>query len=166
MNITAVQFRKAAPWFLLSILVIMIDQFTKHLILQHISMGETIRLLPFFNFILSFNQGSAFGFLNQASGWQVLFFSAISVVVIIVLLIWLLRLTYPNAWTACAIGLVIGGAAGNLIDRLRFSVVVDFLDFHLGSWHYATFNFADSAIVAGVLMLLLHTLHFRPSFRR
>lgn len=155
------QLRNAGPWFLLILVVIAIDQLTKNLILHHLNVGQPLRLLPFFNFTLSFNQGSAFGFLNQASGWQVAFLSLISIIIIILLLFWLLRLRYPNSWTACALSLVIGGAAGNLIDRLRLSVVVDFFDFHIGIWHYATFNVADSAIVIGVIMLLLQNFFKR-----
>jgi signal peptidase II len=150
------QFVKVLPWFGLIALVILIDQISKYFILHHLYVGEQIKLLPVFNIILSFNPGAAFGFLNQAGGWQVLFFSGLSILVILILLIWLFRLSYPNAWTACALSFIIGGAAGNLIDRLRFSFVIDFFDFHINNWHYATFNVADSAIVAGVLMLLLH----------
>ncbi len=150
--------RRVLPWFLLIILVILLDQLSKYLILHYLHVGEPVKLLSVFNLILSFNPGAAFGFLNQAGGWQVLFFCVLSIVVILVLVIWLMRLSYPNAWTACALSLIIGGAAGNLIDRLRFSFVIDFFDFHISDWHYATFNVADSAIVVGVGMLLLQTL--------
>ena len=157
MKINESQFCKARPWFLLIILVIVVDQFVKHLIMHHLYVEQPLRVLPFFNLILRYNQGAAFSFLSQAGGWQVLFLSAISVIVILVLSVWLLRLSYPNAWTACALSLVIGGSAGNLIDRIRFSMVIDFFDFHIGNWHYATFNMADSAIVIGIAMLLLQT---------
>ncbi|MBS0350707.1 MAG: lipoprotein signal peptidase [Proteobacteria bacterium] len=153
-------FREAAAWFLVSALVIVLDQFSKYLVMNYLYVEQPVTLLPFFNLILRYNQGAAFSFLGQAGGWQVLFLSLISIVVIIILLIWLLRLTYPNSWIACGISLVIGGAAGNLIDRLRFSVVIDFFDFHVSNWHYATFNVADSAIVVGVIMLLLHTVFY------
>lgn len=157
MKINKSQFYKASPWFLLSILVVVLDQLTKYWVVHHLYGGRSLQILPFFNLILSFNKGAAFNFLGQQNGWQVLFLSAISVIVIVALLIWLLRLSYPNTWTACALSLVIGGAAGNLIDRVRYSVVTDFFDFHIGNWHYATFNTADSAIVTGVVMLLLQT---------
>lgn len=162
MKINRSQLYKASLWFLLSIVVVLIDQFTKFLVVHHLTPAQAITLLPFFNIILRYNQGAAFSFLGGAGGWQVLFLSVISIVVIIALLIWLLRLHYPNSWTACALSLIIGGAAGNLIDRLRSAVVIDFFDFHIGNWHYATFNVADSAIVAGVLMLLLQTF-FKPT---
>jgi signal peptidase II len=149
------QFRKAFPWFLLSILVIIVDQASKYWITRRLQVEEVMPILPFFNFILRYNQGGAFNFLKESGAWHIVFLSAVSVIVIIALSVWLLRLRYPSAWTACALGLVIGGAAGNLIDRIRMSNVVDFLDFHLGNWHYATFNLADSAIVIGIIMLLL-----------
>ncbi len=163
MKINKHQFSKATPWFLVSILVILLDQFTKFLVMSYLYVEQPLRLLPFFNLILRYNQGAAFSFLGGAGGWQILFLSIISIVVIIALLIWLLRLSYPSTWTACALSLIIGGAAGNLIDRIRFSFVIDFFDFHIGSWHYATFNLADSAIVVGVFMLLLHTLFNKKS---
>lgn len=150
--------RRSLPWFLLSVLVILLDQASKYWITHRLKLEESIRLLPFFNFTLRFNQGGSFGFLRGAGGWQIIFLSAVSIIVIIALSIWLLRLHYPNSWTACALSLVIGGAAGNLIDRLRLSSVVDFFDFHIGNWHYATFNVADSAIVIGIIMLLLQSL--------
>lgn len=157
MKINSSQCCKAAPWLLLSILVVVLDQWSKHWIVQHLHIAKPLRLAPFFNLVLSYNPGAAFGFLHQAGGWQTVFLSTISIVVALAILIWLLRLSYPNAWTASALSLVMGGAIGNLIDRLRFGLVVDFFDFHLGGWHYATFNVADSAIVAGVLLLLLQT---------
>ncbi len=157
MKISRSQFINATLWLLVSVFIVLLDQLSKHWIRQHINVGQPLELLPFFNLILSFNQGSAFGFLNQAGGWQVIFFSVFSLAIIIILFIWLLRLKYPNSWTACALSLIIGGAAGNLIDRIRFSMVVDFFDFHIGDWHYATFNVADSAIVAGVLMILIQS---------
>ncbi len=152
------RWQKVSPWLLVSLVVILLDQITKFLIVQNLQVEQPVAVFPFFNLILRYNQGAAFSFLREAGGWQVVFFSAVSVIVIIVLLVWLWRLPYPNSWIACALNLIIGGAAGNLIDRIRYHVVTDFFDFHIGNWHYATFNVADSAIVIGVLMLLLHTL--------
>ena len=158
----SLQWRKAGPWFAVSLLVIILDQFSKIFIVNFFSARQSLRLLPFFNLILSYNQGASFGFLNQAGGWQVIFLSLISVVVIVGLIIWLLRLSYPNAWLACALSMILGGAAGNLIDRIRLHYVIDFFDFHLGNWHYATFNVADSAIVIGVIMIVLQSLRLTP----
>ncbi len=158
MKINKTQWLKAMPWFLISILIIIIDQCSKYIILKNFYLEENLRVLPFFNLILRYNQGASFGFLNQAGGWQVLFLSAISFIVIVILFIWLLRIAYPNAWLACALSLILGGATGNLIDRLRFHYVIDFFDFHVGAWHYATFNVADSAVVIGVAMVILQAL--------
>lgn len=159
MKITNLQWKKASPWLLISVLVIAIDQLSKYIIMKNLYVGEPLKLLPFFNFILSFNQGASFGFLNQAGGWQVLFLIAVTLIIFVILLIWLLRLDYPNSWLACALALILGGAIGNLIDRLRIRYVIDFLDFHLGDWHFATFNIADSAIVMGVTMIILQALY-------
>lgn len=155
MKLSLLHYRKAFPWFLLSLVVIALDQWTKYLVLQHLYLEKAIRIFPFFNLALSYNTGAAFGFLGQAGGWQIIFLSLISIFVIILAVVWLLRLSYPNSWTACALSLLLGGAVGNLIDRVRIRYVIDFLDFHLGHWHYATFNLADSAIVAGVFMLMI-----------
>jgi signal peptidase II len=155
MTINKAQLKKAAPWFGLSLLIILLDQLAKYFMVHGLESGQSLRIFPFFNLILSYNQGAAFGFLGEQSGWQIFFLSMISLIVIVILSIWLLRLSYPSPWTACALSLVIGGAAGNLIDRLRLAYVIDFFDFHLGSWHYATFNTADSAIVIGIFILLL-----------
>lgn len=163
MKISPPQFSKAGPWFLLILLVIFVDQLAKYLMSYHFHV-ESLRLSPFFNLILSYNPGAAFGSLREAGGWQVAFFSIISIVVIVALLIWLLRLPYPNAWTACALSFLIGGAAGNLIDRMRLAFVIDFIDFHIKDWHFATFNVADSAIVTGVLMLLLKTFFKKKEY--
>lgn len=148
-------YRKSAPWFLLSILVVILDQISKFWIIHRLQVEESLRILPFLNFTLRYNQGGAFSFLREAGGWQIIFLSTVSILVILALSIWLLRLHYPDRWTACSLSLVIGGAAGNLIDRVRLGNVIDFFDFYIGNWHYATFNIADSAIVIGIIMLLL-----------
>lgn len=155
MKLSLLHYRKALPWFLLSIVVVVLDQWTKYLVLQHLYLEKVVQIFPFFNLILSYNTGAAFGLLGRAGGWQIIFLSLISIFVIILAVIWLLRLSYPNSWTACALSLLLGGALGNLIDRIRINTVIDFLDFHWRNWHYATFNLADSAIVAGVCMLML-----------
>lgn len=155
MKITKTQWLKAFPWFFLSLVVVLIDQWSKFWVMHHLQAEHPFKVLPFFNLTLRFNTGAAFNFLGAAGGWQVFFLSLISIAVIIFMVVWLLRLSYPNLWTACALSLLLGGAAGNLVDRLRISYVIDFFDFHLWHWHYATFNVADSAIVAGVLMLMI-----------
>jgi signal peptidase II len=150
-----------ARWLWLSVLVVVADQVTKIWISGALRPYELVPVIDgFFNLTLAFNTGAAFSFLAQGGGWQRWLLSGLAVVVTIVLVVWLTRLGRHERWTAAALSLVIGGAVGNLLDRLRLGHVVDFLDFYLGSWHWPAFNVADSAIVVGVAILLL------ASFRR
>ncbi|HVC55382.1 MAG TPA: signal peptidase II [Stellaceae bacterium] len=112
----------------------------------------------FFNLVLACNSGVSFGMFNRA-GVNALVFGLVAGVIVIALLVWLGRVR--SGFLAVAIGLVIGGAVGNLIDRLRLGAVVDFLDFHLGTWHWPAFNFADSAIFLGVMAMLLDGMLLR-----
>jgi len=144
-------------------LVIAVDQWTKHLVLQRFRLGESLSLLPpIFSLTYIRNQGAAFGFLQGApSVFREPFFIITPVVAFFVILIVYFRLKDSQRWTALALSLILGGAVGNLIDRIRFGYVVDFLDFHWkGVWHYPAFNVADSCIVVGVGIVLL--LSFRP----
>lgn len=150
--------KRAWIWLWLSVFVIILDQFTKYIVVRHLSFGEPYVLLPFFNFNLNFNPGAAFSFLSQSSGWQIYLFSLISLVVIIFLLFWLAGIKRSNYLMAAGICLIIGGAVGNLIDRIRFKFVIDFLDFHIKTWHFDTFNVADSAICIGAFLIILHLL--------
>jgi signal peptidase II len=111
---------------------------------------------PFFNLIVTWNRGMSFGLFNQDSPWNAALFSVLAVVIVAALLIWLWRTQSPLV--AAGIGLVAGGAVGNVIDRLRLGAVTDFLDFHWNDWHFATFNLADSGITLGVGLLLLDAL--------
>ncbi len=147
-------------WLCLSGLIILIDQFSKYLVDTHLSFNVPVKLLPFLNFILRYNSGAAFSFLSMQGGWQIYLFALLSIIVIIVLLVWLKRLPAKSHWLACSLSLIIGGAIGNLIDRLRLNYVVDFIDFHIGHWHFATFNVADSAVSVGAVMLVWHLLFF------
>ena len=150
-----------ARWLWLSVLVVVADQVTKIWVSGALRPYELVPVIDgFFNLTLAFNTGAAFSFLAQGGGWQRWLLSGLAVVVTIVLVVWLARLDRHDRWTAAALSLVIGGAVGNLLDRLRLGHVVDFLDFYLGSWHWPAFNVADSAIVVGVAILLL------ASFRR
>jgi len=111
---------------------------------------------PFFNLIVTWNRGMSFGLFNRDSPWNAALFSVLAVVIVTALLIWLWRT--ESALVAAGIGLVAGGAVGNVIDRLRLGAVTDFLDFHWYDWHFATFNLADSGITVGVGLLLLDAL--------
>jgi len=150
-----------ARWLWLSLLVVVADQVTKAWVSGALRPYELVPVIDgFFNLTLAFNTGAAFSFLAQGGGWQRWLLSGLAVVVAIVLVVWLTRLDRSERWTAASLSLVIGGAVGNLLDRLRLGHVVDFLDFYLGSWHWPAFNVADSAITVGVAILLL------ASFRR
>jgi signal peptidase II len=140
---------------ILSLLVIAADQATKLWVLAALQPYEVIPVLPVFNLTLVFNEGAAFSFLADAGGWQRWFFVGLAVLVSAVLLAWLWRLGPEERLTAAGLSLVAGGAVGNLIDRLAYGHVVDFLDFYWRAWHWPAFNVADSAITVGVALLLL-----------
>ena len=145
------------PWLLLALLVAVADQLSKWWILQHFRPGEVLPVLPVFNLVLTFNTGAAFSFLSDAGGWQRGFFVGVTLVVAVGLVVWLRRLHPGRKPLAAALALVLGGALGNLVDRVRFGRVTDFLDFHWQGWHWPAFNLADSAITLGVVLLILLT---------
>ncbi len=142
-----------ARWLALAALVVVLDQWSKYAISSHFYTGESLAIASFFNLVLAHNQGAAFSFLNDAGGWQRWMFSAIAVGAS-TWIVWLLR-RHPEKKLFCfALALVLGGALGNLIDRIAYGYVVDFLDFYWGSYHFAAFNLADSAITCGAALLL------------
>ena len=145
-------------WLWLSGLVVALDQATKqaatHLLREH----EAVAVLPGFNLTLAFNPGAAFSFLGDAGGWQRWFLSAVALGVSVVLVGLLRTVRRDRNRLAAGYALVLGGALGNVIDRLILGVVVDFVDLHYGRFHWPAFNVADSTICAGVLVLVLHTL--------
>ena len=143
------------PWLLLAFVIALLDQLTKWLVLEHFEPGDVLQVLPVFNLVLTFNEGAAFGFLSDAGGWQRWFFILLTILVSILLTVWLWRLPARERWTAAALSLVLGGALGNLVDRIRTGRVTDFLDVHWQHWHWPAFNLADSAITLGVVVLIL-----------
>ena len=147
-----------APWFLLALGVLLLDQGTKWLAETHLYLHQPVELLPLFQLTLVYNEGAAFSFLADAGGWQRWAFSIFAILLTIVLSVWLLRLPRGERLSAFALSLVIGGALGNLVDRLRTGRVVDFLDLHWQGWHWPAFNLADSAITLGVALLFLTSL--------
>lgn len=151
--------KKAWPWILLSVVVIVCDQLTKHWVVTHFTQQTVQPVFPFLNFILRFNAGASFSFLGSAGGWQVYLLSGISLVVSVILIGWLCRLARSEWWIAMPVSLVLGGALGNLMDRARLGYVIDFIDFHVGHWHYATFNVADSAVCVGATWLVLRLFY-------
>jgi signal peptidase II len=146
--------RQAWRWFVLAALVVLADQATKALVLARFAPGEQVALAPFFNLVLVYNKGAAFSFLSNAAGWQkpVLVAFAIGAAVIVSILI----VRRPGERLLCSgLALILGGALGNVVDRLRFGQVVDFLDFHAAAYHWPAFNVADSAITVGAALLIL-----------
>lgn len=141
-------------WLWLSLLLVVLDQLSKVVVSNWLQLYESVAVLPFFNFTLLHNPGAAFSFLADAAGWQRWFFTAIALFVSVVITVWLRRLPAEEKWQAAALALILGGALGNVIDRLRFGYVVDFLDFYYQQWHWPAFNIADSAITVGVTILL------------
>jgi signal peptidase II len=148
---------RRSPWFGLAALIVIVDQLVKWAVLASFAPGERVALAGFFNLVLVFNKGAAFSFLAGAPGWQTPLFVAVAVVAIIVVSVLLVR--SPGDRLVCAgLALILGGALGNLIDRLRYGRVVDFLDFHFAGWHWPAFNVADSAITIGAGLLIFESL--------
>lgn len=143
-------------WMPLSCLVVLIDQLSKHIALTHLVYATPKVILPFLNLTLIYNTGVSFGFLHKALGeWQQFFLIAMTATISTFILIWLYRVPAKERLTAFSLALIFGGAVGNLIDRVRFAYVVDFLNFHIGAWHFAVFNLADAAISIGAALIIL-----------
>lgn len=146
-----------ARWLLLSLAVIVLDQLSKAWIVGAFYYGESLPVWPFFNLVLAHNSGAAFGFLAGAAGWQRFFFIGIAVAASI-LIVHFLRKHAAERWFSLGLSLILGGALGNLIDRVHLGYVIDFLDFYYVSWHFPAFNVADSAITVGAALLILDSL--------
>jgi signal peptidase II len=144
-------------WISISALIIALDLYTKHLIQQAFEYGEHFKITSFFDLVRYHNKGAAFSFLADAGGWQKWFFTAISVVASVVI-IYLIHQNQKNKRFCFGLALVLGGALGNLYDRLTLGYVVDFLLVYYQDWYWPAFNVADSAICVGVGFLLLDAL--------
>jgi signal peptidase II len=142
------------PWLGLALIILIADQFTKVLVLGYYKLGDSTYVTPFFNLVRAHNTGAAFSFLAAASGWQRWFFTAIGVGATLFIL-WLLRSHSHQKLFAFALACILGGAVGNVIDRLLYGYVVDFLQFHWRGWYFPAFNVADSAITVGAVCLIL-----------
>ncbi|MES9993201.1 MAG: signal peptidase II [Candidatus Thiodiazotropha sp.] len=145
-------------WLWLSLLVILLDQSTKQLAESTLTLYESVRVMPYFDLTLLYNKGAAFSFLSDQGGWQRWFFIVLAIVVCTVLVGWLWRLKREEQWVAVSLSLIIGGAVGNLIDRILFGQVIDFLHFHYQQHYFPAFNIADSAITLGVIIMLYDAL--------
>lgn len=147
------------PWFGLSFFLFVADQLTKWLIVDNLEFGTSVYILPFFNLVYVLNPGAAFGILASQPGWQLYFLSAVAIGVA-VFIIWLMYKNENNQLELVGLSLILAGALGNLIDRLLFGAVVDFLDFHLLGYHFPAFNVADSCISIGFIVIMSDLFYF------
>ena len=150
--------KSSLKWIILSLAVIGLDQVTKYLISTNFQLYEVVPVIPGVNLALVHNVGAAFSFLSEAGGWQRWFFVMLSAIVSTGIVIWLSRTPANLKWLACSLSLILGGAVGNLIDRVQYGYVVDFIDVYFRHWHWYTFNIADSAISIGAVMLVIDTI--------
>lgn len=144
-------------WYSLAGLIVLLDQFSKWLVLENIRFGETIYVAPFWNWVLAFNPGAAFSFLADQPGWQRWLFSALAIGVSAWIAI-MLRQHPQQKLLSLALAMVMGGALGNVIDRIRFGAVVDFVQWHVAGYFWPAFNVADSAITIGAVLLVIEQL--------
>jgi len=142
-------------------MVLILDQCSKLVADSLLQFNQPVVLLPFLALNKVYNSGAAFSFLSDASGWQRWFFVGLTLLVSLVLVVWLRRLPAGQPRLALALSLVLGGALGNLIDRVMYGYVIDFIDLYYGTWHWPVFNLADSAITLGAALLVLDTLMSR-----
>jgi len=142
-------------------LVLLLDQLSKWSALSNLKLGIPEEVLPFMNWLLLFNPGAAFSFLAQSSGWQRWFFTILGLAASLYIL-WLLRKNQSDKILSWALSLILGGALGNVLDRIMYGAVVDFIDLHYGNWHWPAFNIADSAICIGAALIVFSEL--RKSF--
>jgi signal peptidase II len=150
-------------WLWLSIIMVGVDQWTKIMAMRHVRFDQVVPIFSWLNIILRYNRGAAYGFLAGQSGWQLYVFALFSLLVSIMLLVWLVQ-TPRGYWARClGLSLVIAGAIGNGIDRVIRGFVIDFVDFHLRTWHFATFNVADACVSVGAFFLVLSFLFERKA---
>ncbi|THB75591.1 MAG: lipoprotein signal peptidase [Gammaproteobacteria bacterium] len=142
-------------WLWLSVVVVIADQITKILVLQNFQYQESIAIFPSFNLVHVHNYGAAFSFLSDAGGWQRWLFAVLALVFSVLIVLWISRLKPGERFTAIGLALVLGGAIGNLVDRIYHGYVIDFLDFYMGTSHWPAFNVADIAISIGVVALII-----------
>jgi len=145
------------PWLGLALLIFLADQYTKTLILGYYQLGDSTWVTSFFNVVRVHNSGAAFSFLAGASGWQRWFFTAIGLGAA-VFIVWMLRQHAGQRLFAFAMACLLGGAVGNVVDRLMHGYVVDFIQLHYGGWYFPSFNVADAAITAGAVGMILDEL--------
>ena len=147
-------------YLLIAVGVIGLDQWSKYEVVRRLTDGP-VRVTGFLNLALVYNRGAAFGLLSRQDGWQNVIFIAIAAIIATAIIVYVVRAKRHEPLTTVALMLVLGGAIGNLIDRVRLGRVVDFVDFHIGHWHWYTFNLADSAITIGAVLLAVDAFRLR-----
>jgi signal peptidase II len=163
---TTVGWRGATPWYLLAGCIVLFDQVTKALADRLLDYARPVEVLPVFDLTLLYNRGAAFSFLSDAGGWQRWFFTVIAVVVSGLITVWLARLERPNRWLQAGLALVLGGAVGNLVDRIAHGHVIDFISVHWQQNYFPAFNLADSAITVGAVLLIVDMIREWRAERR
>ena len=145
-------------WTWLAVVVVVLDQLTKYIASTSLEMHTPVAVMPMFNWTLMHNPGAAFSFFSFLIGWQRWFFAIIALVVSVVIVFWLKRLQQHEKWQAIALALILGGAVGNVIDRLSLGYVVDFIQVYYQHWYWPAFNLADSAISVGVALIVIDSI--------
>ena len=146
-----------ARWYVVAIVLLIADQLAKYTITQNFLYGEYINIFPGLGFTLVHNTGAAFSFLSDAGGWQRWLFLIISLAASIVLIVWLYRLKASQFFLSTSLALILGGALGNLYDRIFLGYVIDFIDFYYGMYHWPVFNIADASITLGAVFLIFES---------
>lgn len=142
-------------WLWLTVVCLIVDQVTKQLIVANMDLYQSINILPFFNLTYVHNEGAAFSFLADQGGWQRWFFAAIASIATVIFIVWLAKTPKQQSMLSIAFALMLSGAVGNLIDRVLFGYVIDFLDFYGFGYHFPAFNVADSMIFIGAALMIL-----------
>jgi len=158
--------RMALVCLLASAVIVVLDLWTKSIATDSLTLYRPVELASWLNMTLAHNYGAAFSFLSDAGGWQRWLFTGLASVVTVVLVVWLFRLPAEEKLTAAALSLIIGGAVGNLVDRINHGYVVDFIDVFYQDWHWPAFNLADSAITGGVILLLIDGLFLQVNSKK
>ena len=156
----------ALVWYLLALVVLLLDQYTKGLASSSLYYGVPKTIFPWFDFTLHHNTGAAFSFLDDAGGWQRYFFSAVAGLISVALVVWLYLMPRSQRLLALALALVLGGALGNLWDRVALGYVVDFISVHYERRYFPTFNIADAAISVGAVLMLLDSFLYSDEAQR
>ena len=145
-------------WYILSAFVVLSDQLTKNIVTENFLYGENLNVFSGVNLILIHNAGAAFSFLSDAGGWQRWLFLLVSLIVSIILAAWLYRLKKTQFFMSLSLSLILGGAIGNLIDRIFLGYIIDFIDIFYKSYHWPVFNIADASITLGVAIFIINNL--------